>query len=878
MHIPVVAEAAAPITTQSRRMSLPSLSSLLFRLVFACLVPALLGVGFMIYLDYERGRTELKENTRLRLEDKLEAVDAQIAEAELFAQTLAINASLIRQDFATFHQDLLRLLRANNLNFTVLVYDASGQQVINTDIPYGERLLRRQDIANIQSVFASGQMMRSHIALGTLDGQPTVDVLAPVFASKKVMYALSVGFSPKSLNRLTEQQPPLANSIAVVLDSTNTIATMSPNAKNFFDKQVDPELLKQLKEKTEGAVEFTSFSGAQILSTYRRSPRSGWTVVIATPKNSIKAPLMWNLFTLALGGVLLLGLSLGSAWIVGKRIAKSIHELHDAAVALSAGDLKDMPATATIEIHELGQALHASARILKRRTQQLQTANENLLESSSELSESQYIAKLGSWKWDAGTTVVLASKGLQRLLGQKILLPFAEQRGIIFPEAAWNELKTSAKSTLQTKTGFSLLLPVLRSIGTPIWTRVNGEVVCNSTGDVTGLRGTLQDVDAVIKADIALKNSESRLSLALSNSDMALWDWNITTDEVYFDIRSASIHGFTVEEVPPNRVAFMRLVHPEDVAQILEKIEQLFKANSTNFEVTYRDKHKYGHYIWIHAKGKVVERDIDQKPLRLIGVAYDITERKHQESVKEVLHDELAAMLVWQVAQHTVAALAHEVNQPLTSASILCEAASRMLKVNSASSDARVEAPERLSMTLKNIASDIERAGSVLRNLLTSVSKPNITREPVSVDAFIRETIQTAIEQGIFGYQIRTHFAPLLPLVRINHPQVSKVLLNLIHNGAQAMHDAKSDGQLSIYAVLSADGCEVCVSVRDAGPGVSTKLQQEIFQPFITTKSHGLGMGLTISRALIEANGGKLWHSQDDGLGATFHFTLPISS
>jgi signal transduction histidine kinase len=66
--------------------------------------------------------------------------------------------------------------------------------------------------------------------------------------------------------------------------------------------------------------------------------------------------------------------------------------------------------------------------------------------------------------------------------------------------------------------------------------------------------------------------------------------------------------------------------------------------------------------------------------------------------------------------------------------------------------------------------------------------------------------------------------------------------------------------------------------VRDDGPGISAALQAEIFQPFITTKSHGLGMGLTISRALIEANGGKLWHSQDDALGATFHFTLPISS
>jgi C4-dicarboxylate-specific signal transduction histidine kinase len=143
----------------------------------------------------------------------------------------------------------------------------------------------------------------------------------------------------------------------------------------------------------------------------------------------------------------------------------------------------------------------------------------------------------------------------------------------------------------------------------------------------------------------------------------------------------------------------------------------------------------------------------------------------------------------------------------------------------------------------------------------------------------VAESIQTAVEEGVFGYPIVTHYAADLPAVKVNRLQVVKVLLNLIHNAAQAMHEATvNTGKIWVNTALSADGREVCVSVRDDGPGISAALQAEIFQPFITTKSHGLGMGLTISRALIEANGGKLWHSQDDALGATFHFTLPISS
>jgi two-component system sensor kinase FixL len=140
-------------------------------------------------------------------------------------------------------------------------------------------------------------------------------------------------------------------------------------------------------------------------------------------------------------------------------------------------------------------------------------------------------------------------------------------------------------------------------------------------------------------------------------------------------------------------------------------------------------------------------------------------------------------------------------------------------------------------------------------------------------------SIQTALEEGVFGYQIITDHAADLPTVKVNRLQVIKVLLNLIHNAAQAMHESTSiTGKIWVSTALGADGREVCVNVRDDGPGISADLQTEVFQPFITTKSHGLGMGLTISRALIEANGGKLWHSQNDGRGATFHFTLPISS
>jgi PAS domain S-box-containing protein len=879
MQTPVDAQAEVQITAPSRRKSLPTLSALLFRLVLACLLPALLGVGIMIYMDYERGRMQTEASTRLSVQDKLEAVDAQLAQAELFAQTLATNASLIQQDFATFHQKSLGLLRANNLNFTVFVYDANGQQLINTDIPYGERLLKRRDIANIKSVFVSGQMMPSHIALRTSDGQPTVGILVPVFSGEQVVYALSVGFSPVNFNRFVEQKSVQADGIAAIVDSTGTIVAISSDTGNFFGPQVAPELLKQLKTQSEATFDLKTVAGMPVRATYRRSPSSGWTVAISIPKKSIETPLIRNFFALTLGGILLLGLSLGSAWVVGKRIAKSVRHLHDAAVALGAGDLTDMPATATSETHELSQALQASARSLKRRTQQLQTANETLQERSNELSEAQLIAKIGNWRWNANTGALFASDELLRLYGRKILSPFDAQKGKVFPAEAWQELKMAVKATLQNKTGFSLQLPTLTEGKTQLWARINGELVFSATGEVTGLRGTLQNVDADVKADMALKDSESRLSLALSNSDLSLWDWNIKTGDLFFDDRWATLQGDSLEKIPTSKESFMRNVYSEDIPAIQAAVELYFQGETSKYEASYRVFHKDGHCIWIHASGKIVERDADGMPVRMLGVAWDTTERKQHEVEITRLQTELQDILAWQVAQHTVAALAHEVNQPLASASILSEAANRMLRTNELSDDAKVENLKRLKQTLKCITSDIERAGDVLRNLLKSVNKPDITQAPTKVNGLVAESIKTAAREGVFGYRIMTDCATDLPLAKVNHLQVVKVVLNLIHNAAQSMHGATvANGKIWISTALTADGSEICVSVRDEGPGISASLQEEIFQPFITTKPHGLGMGLTISRALIEANGGKLWHSQDNGLGATFHFTLPVSS
>lgn len=869
------------MTKPTRPKPPPSVRTLLIRLIFVCLLPPTLGTGLWLYDDHQTHRAQLKKDAIQAARAKVQTVDAELAKAEFFVQALASSELLAKPDLAAFHQRSVQLLRESNIDLTVVLYRLDGQQLVNSRIPYGQPLPKRADLEGIESVIATGRTATPRLTTKISDGRPVVISMAPIYHGKKVAYVLAAGFSPNRFNTILSQLDLGPGLVASIIDSTGTIAARTLDADKLIGQKSHPEILKskQFDQKLEGIVETTSRQGLPLFAAYSSSPSTGWGVIIGIPRKTLEAPLLHTLMVFGLSATLILLLSISLAWLIGNRITKSVRSLQSATIALGFNKMMDLPTESLLETDELSQALQASARSLKRRTQQLQTANDNLQERSTELSEAQHIAKTGNWKWDASTGTLIASEELLRLYGRKILLPFAEQKGKVFPEEAWQEIKAAAKATLQTKTGFSLLLPTLTEAGTQIWTRVNGEIVCNPEGDITGLRGTLQDVDVYRQAELALQDSESRLNLALTSSDLALWDWNIATDALYFDARWASITGYTIEELTSTKKGFMQLIHPEDFPRVQAKLEDYFKNKIPNFEVTYRIPHKSRHDIWVSSIGKVVQRDADGNPVRMLGVAHDITDRKRHEAELAHLQTEMHDILTWQVAQQTVAALAHEVNQPLASASILCEAASRMLVGNGLSADAKADKSKRLEQTLQRIASDIERAGDVLRNLLKSVTQPDITRVPEMLNELVAESIQTALEEGVFGYPIVTHYAADLPAVKVNRLQVVKVLLNLIHNAAQAMHEAEvNTGKIWVNTALSADGREVCVSVRDDGPGISAALQEEIFQPFITTKSHGLGMGLTISRALIEANGGKLWHSQDDGLGATFHFTLPISS
>lgn len=869
MTTSVSAHAEGQSRRQTQPKSLPSVRTLLFKLVFACLLPITLVIGVLLFFDYEIGRAQLEKNTIQSARAKVQTVDAQLAQAQLFAETLGTSGYLTKQDFSQFHAQSVDLFRKSNVDLSAVLYDANGQQLVNTNFPYGQPLPRREDLVRIKDIFASAEMAKQSLVLRKLDSRPVVSTMVPIFIRGKVAFALDVSFSSDKLKTVFRQLNLSTGSVAFIIDSSGTIAAQSLDADKMIGQKTQPEILKSKLLKLEGIVTTASRQGTPLIAAYSSSPSTGWGVVIGIPRETLEAPLRHNFVVFGLGAALVLFLSLCFAWLMGKRIAQSVRALHATAIALGEGSLATTPATFLRETDAVAQAMEASAHLLTSRTQELLTANRALEERTTELDEAQHISKTGSWKWDVSTGILTSSEGLVRLYGRRILLSFTEQRGTVFPVKAWQKIKAAARVTLKTKTGFSLLLPTLTAAKVQIWTRVNGEIVCDATGVVTGLRGTLQDVDVYIQAVKAMEESAEHYRTLFDGSPEAIV---VHTNGVVAFANISAVRLFAaVSETDLVGASLSKFVHSDFQRIVAARLLSVTQLDESAPSLVLK---------LITLKGLVFSAQVKSAEMTFAGKRFiqtyiqDLTERKRHDAQIAHLQTELLDILTWQVAQHTVAALAHEVNQPLASASLLCEAANRML-----TSDAKVDKTNQLSQTLQHIASEIERTGRVLRNLLKSVNQPDITRAPTMVNDIVVESIQTAFEEGVFGCEVSTDNAADLTVVKVNRLQVVKVLLNLIHNAAQAMQAAQiPNGKIHISTALMGNGSEICFSVRDQGPGISATLQQEVFQPFITTKAHGLGMGLTISRALIEANGGKLWHTQTDGLGATFHFTLPILS
>jgi C4-dicarboxylate-specific signal transduction histidine kinase len=279
-----------------------------------------------------------------------------------------------------------------------------------------------------------------------------------------------------------------------------------------------------------------------------------------------------------------------------------------------------------------------------------------------------------------------------------------------------------------------------------------------------------------------------------------------------------------------------------------------------------------------HANRGITWFEVTIEPLRRVDggavlVWTDITYRKQAEAKERAQQQQLVHLGRAAVLGELSGAFAHELSQPLTSILGNAEAALQLLSKPDA--DLR-----EIRNMVKDIVSDDVRAGEVIQRLRAMLQRGEISREPVDLANVIKEVLDLArIDLLTRHVAVDVEFDPYLPLVLGDRIQLQQVVLNLVVNACEAMSaiDAR-DRRISIVARYEGASCEVLCEIRDRGTGIASDDIERIFQPFVSTKAQGLGMGLAICRTIIEAHGGRLWAANGPNGGAIFTFSARMGS
>jgi PAS domain S-box-containing protein len=303
-------------------------------------------------------------------------------------------------------------------------------------------------------------------------------------------------------------------------------------------------------------------------------------------------------------------------------------------------------------------------------------------------------------------------------------------------------------------------------------------------------------------------------------------------------------------------------IHPEDLERIVRRWGASL-ASGKPYEDEMRVRSSDGEYRWFLGRS-VPLRDKRGKVVRWYGVATDIQDRKRAEE----LQAELAHMNRVSTMGELVASISHELAQPITATTNNAKASLRWLQRD----------PPDLTQVRKGTESIIEAgtfATEIINRLRSLYKKAPPKRELVAINEVIGEMVLLLRgEANEYSVSIRTDLAADLPRITGDRVQLQQVLMNLMLNGIEAMKE--TGGVLTVKSQLPEDG-QVEISVNDTGPGLPLGKADEIFDAFFTTKPQGSGMGLAISKSIVELQGGRIWADGDPGRGATFHFTLPAT-
>ena len=447
---------------------------------------------------------------------------------------------------------------------------------------------------------------------------------------------------------------------------------------------------------------------------------------------------------------------------------------------------------------------------------------------------------------------------VSELLGQSVLQVFFEEDRDLVRQSVAVCLENIGQT-------HSWEIRKIRKDGSALWVRENAKSVRRLDKQLIVLIAC-EDITERKEAENALRQSETYLAEAQRLSHTGSFGWRVVSGEIIWSEETFRIFGYDKAPSVTLDMVFQR-IHPDDRARAKQTIDRA-SSDGKDFDHGYRLLMPDGSIKHVHATAHAATDA--SGGIEFVGAVTDVTARKRAE---EELHEAQAGLAhVTRVTAlgELAASIAHEVNQPLAAVVTNAAACLRWL-------DRETPNLDEARGTVRSIIKDGSRAGEVIQRVRGLVNKTAGQKAPLHLNEVVDEVI-TLVQHELFSHRVllRLELAPALPLVLADRIQLQQVILNLIVNGIEAMQAVTDRPRELVIQTHQDETHQILLTVKDCGIGIAADNADRLFDAFFSTKSSGMGMGLSICRSIVDAHGGRLSASGNAGPGATFQFTLPL--
>jgi PAS domain S-box-containing protein len=533
-----------------------------------------------------------------------------------------------------------------------------------------------------------------------------------------------------------------------------------------------------------------------------------------------------------------------------------------------------------VRARQFQQGAHRFRLSLARDITERKRAEEVLRDSEAKLQKAQRIAHFGWWERDFSTNHVSLSDEVCRIFGlQPVELPewHARWLELIHPEDRPRAAEAAAAALLSGGPRYDVEYRVVRPDGAERIVHSQGDVTWDQSGRPLRQFGVLQDITELRQAEKelraseeALRRREAYLAEAQRLSHTGTLAFNATAP-VYWSQESYRIWGLDPLQGLPNRETVLQRIHPDDRERVNVETEEAL-GQKRDFAIEFRIVPPDGTVKYVESTGHPLFSP-DGELVEMVATHVDVTERKRAQKEQERLREleaDLAHVNRMSMMGELAASLAHEILHPIATARNNARAGMRFLEMSPPNLG---EVKEALACVVR----DADRAKDIVGRIRDHIKKAPPYRELFDLNEAINEVI-VMVRSAITNNKIsvRTRLVEVLPALG-DRVQIQQVVMNLVLNAVEAMSSvAEGVRELSIETEQSETG-GILVVVRDSGPGIDSGHLERVFEPFYTTKTSGVGMGLSICRSIIDAYGGRLWVGANYPQGAVFQFTLPAA-